>query len=180
MASPAFQVSLQAGRRLFEAGAFHAAHEAFEDGWRVVRGDEKRVLQVFVLWAAALYQHEQGRGGGARRLLARALERLSAVAEAFDGVDVDALKGTVIDTWGQVVSGDEVHPVWPAEASARPAMVALDHEAACPTCGEAMPLTITPEDADGATYVEDCPVCCRPSAISVSKAHGVTVRRLDA
>ncbi|MCU0699949.1 MAG: CPXCG motif-containing cysteine-rich protein [Myxococcaceae bacterium] len=179
MASPAFEVSLQAGRRLFEAGAFHAAHEAFEDGWRVVRGDEKRVLQVFVLWVAALHQHTQGRGGGARRLLARALERLTAVAEAFDGVDLDSLKSAVIDTWGQIVSGDEVRPVWPAELRAGPALVSLFHEAPCPTCGEPMALSIAPEDADGASYIEDCGVCCRPSAISVSR-DGVTVRRLDA
>jgi hypothetical protein len=180
MASPAFQVSLQAGRRLFEASAFHAAHEAFEDGWRVVRGDEKRVLQVFVLWVAALHQHEHGRGGGARRLLARALERLSAVAESFDGIDLDSLKGAVIDTWGQIVSGDEVTPIWPAERREGPATVSLEHAANCPYCGEPIAVTVAPEDADGASYVEDCPVCCRSWAVSVSKERGIAVRRLDA
>ncbi|MCA2977842.1 MAG: CPXCG motif-containing cysteine-rich protein [Myxococcaceae bacterium] len=180
MASPAFQATLRAGRRPFEAGAYFEAHEAFEAGWRVVRGDEKRVLQVLVLWAAALHHHELGRGGGARRLLARALERLSAVREGFDGVDLDALKGAVIDTWGQLVSGDEVRAAWPAAAGLTPLFVPLDHLLDCPTCGARFPVMVAPEDAAGASYVEDCPVCCRPSAVTVERDGCVQVRRLDA
>jgi hypothetical protein len=180
MASPAFQATLRAGRRRFEAGAYFEAHEVFEAGWRVVRGDETRVLQVLVLWAAALHHHERGRGGGARRLLARALERLSAVREGFDGVELDALKGAVIDTWGQIASGDVVRAVWPAEAGQTPWFVPLDHVLECPTCGARFPMTVAPEDAAGASYVEDCPVCCRPSAVTVARDGGVQLRRLDA
>lgn len=170
------------GRAALEAGGFFAAHEAFEDGWRVTRGDERRVLQVLVLWAAALHQHENGRGGGARRLLARALERLNGVSEAFGAIDVDGLKGAVLDTWGQLLSGDAVKPVWPEDLPHRPAALVLEHTASCPYCGEPVLVSLAPEDADGAQYVEDCPVCCRAWSVNVrsdGRTVDVAVNRLD-
>lgn len=183
MPSPAFEQCSAVGRRHFEAHAWFAAHEAFEAGWRVCRGDEKRVLQVLVLWAAALHQHERGRGDGARRLLARALERVGAVDDGFDGLDVDALKASVIETWGQLVTGEVVSPAWPAAPLAAPSPLSLEHHAHCPSCGERVLVEVTLEDASGAQYVEDCPVCCRPWQVRVRRdGEGVatSLRRLDA
>ena len=37
---------------------------------------------------------------------------------------------------------------------------------ACPYCGESVELVVD-ETAGSASYVEDCPVCCRPNVISV-------------
>ncbi|MBE2248475.1 MAG: CPXCG motif-containing cysteine-rich protein [Myxococcus sp.] len=182
MASPAFHLSCTAGRRLFEARRFHAAHDAFEEGWRVCRGDEKRVLQVLVLWAAALHQHERGRGNGARRLLARALERLGPVDERFDGLDADSLKSCVIDTWGQLISGEALSPRWPAEAD-RPARLSLEHDARCPYCAQPVLVTVELEEADGARCVDDCPCCGRQWAVHVRRDGNdvaVAVHRLDA
>jgi uncharacterized protein (UPF0212 family) len=45
------------------------------------------------------------------------------------------------------------------------------HEASCPHCGETVDLTLdlsVPEQS----YVEDCPVCCRPMAVSYAAADG--------
>lgn len=183
MASPGFQLSVEAGRRLFEARRFHEAHERFEEGWRVCRSDEKRVLQVFVLWTAALQQHENGRGGGARRLLARALERLCSVSDDFDGLDVDSLKTCVIDTWGQMVAQEPLIPHWPDAFLTRPSSLTLEHSFSCPSCNEPVMVTVAMEEADGAQYVEDCPVCCRPWSVRVRRDGNdldVAVRRLDA
>lgn len=176
-------MSIAAGRRLFEARRFFAAHEAFEDGWRLARGDEKRVLQGLVLWAAALHHYDHGRGGGARRLIARALERLGRVNETFPGIDVDSLQSAVLETWGQLASGEEVVPRWPEAPTALPWKVALDHSSSCPYCGEPVQVSVAMEEVDGAAYIEDCPVCCRPWAVTVSRAGhdvAVEVRRLDA
>jgi len=101
MASPLFLASLDAGRRRLEAGDFHAAHEAWEAGWRGARGDERLVLQALVLWATALHHHERGKELGATRLLHRALERLTEVDEAFDGFDPDALREALVTHYGR-------------------------------------------------------------------------------
>ncbi|MDP1821906.1 MAG: CPXCG motif-containing cysteine-rich protein [Archangium sp.] len=45
----------------------------------------------------------------------------------------------------------------------------LDHETACPYCGEPVMVSVAPEEADDASYVEDCPVCCRPWEVQVSR-----------
>lgn len=45
------------------------------------------------------------------------------------------------------------------------------HEATCPHCGEPIDLTLdlsVPEQS----YIEDCPVCCRPMAVSYASADG--------
>lgn len=47
---------------------------------------------------------------------------------------------------------------------------------ACPYCGESVELVVD-ETAGSASYVEDCPVCCRPMQVEV-EANGdqVSVR----
>jgi hypothetical protein len=180
--SPAFQVSCSAGRTLFEAKQFHAAHDAFEDGWRVCRGDEKRVLQVLVLWAAALHQLELGRGGGARRLLARALERLAPVDERFDGLDTESLKTRVIETWGQVEAGEQPTPHWPDAILAGPTRVSLDHDARCPSCGDPIEVSVSMEELDGADSIEACASCGRSWSLRVRRDGNdvsIAVHRLD-
>ncbi len=45
------------------------------------------------------------------------------------------------------------------------------HDAACPHCGETINLTLdlsVPEQS----YIEDCPVCCKPMVVSYSSADG--------
>ncbi len=37
---------------------------------------------------------------------------------------------------------------------------------ACPYCGESVELVVD-ETAGSASYVEDCPVCCRPMQVDV-------------
>lgn len=172
MTSPAFEHSVATGRAQFEAGQYFEAHESFEVGWRSTRGDEKRVLQGLVLWAASLFQQERGRGGGARRLLARALERLGEVDDGFQGLDVDALKTALIETWGQLEHGAPLTPKWPADVAPQPPLVELEHRAYCPSCGEPVLVVIAPEDAGGSISTEDCPVCCRPWVVHVSRAGG--------
>lgn len=41
----------------------------------------------------------------------------------------------------------------------------------CPYCGEPIELVVDPELA-GETYVEDCPVCCRPMVLSLDDSIG--------
>ncbi|MGD2069288.1 MAG: CPXCG motif-containing cysteine-rich protein [Gemmatimonadota bacterium] len=39
--------------------------------------------------------------------------------------------------------------------------------ARCPHCGEAVTLALDPGGGPRQSYVEDCPVCCRPWAVRV-------------
>jgi hypothetical protein len=45
------------------------------------------------------------------------------------------------------------------------------HDAACPHCGESITLTLDLSVPDQ-SYVEDCPVCCRPMQVAYSAADG--------
>ncbi len=38
----------------------------------------------------------------------------------------------------------------------------MDFDAECPYCGELVTIFIDPSGGAEQTYVEDCPVCCRP------------------
>jgi hypothetical protein len=41
--------------------------------------------------------------------------------------------------------------------------------AQCPYCGEEVELTVDPVGAHSESYVEDCPVCCRPWTVHVER-----------
>lgn len=174
-----FHQALLAGRRDFEAGRYHAAHEAWEARWRHAHGDERLVLQALVLWAAALHHHQHGRELGAHRLLLRALERLAETADGFGELDVDALRESIVcclEATREPFHAD-ARPKWfdAGHAPVEDEHVQLEHEASCPYCGEPVLVSVAMEDAQGADYVEDCPVCCRPWQVSVRAADGVSV-----
>lgn len=76
--------SLGRGARLFDAGEFFAAHEAWEDGWKATREPETRLLlQGLIQVAAGFYKIVvQGKPDSAQRLLGRGLAKLELVMEA--------------------------------------------------------------------------------------------------
>lgn len=46
----------------------------------------------------------------------------------------------------------------------------------CPSCGEAIDVRVDPTGGREQSYVEDCPVCCRPNVLRVMvDDHGVRV-----
>lgn len=52
---------------------------------------------------------------------------------------------------------------------------------ACPYCGENVELVVDPS-AGSASYVEDCPVCCRPMQVTIEvdgEAVSIRVRTGD-
>ncbi len=80
--------ALARGLALFNAGDHFAAHEAWEDRWRVATdSDERRLLQGLIQVAAAHHKlRVQGKPGGAARLLARGLAKLDACAPDAGGL----------------------------------------------------------------------------------------------
>jgi len=80
--------ALARGLALFNAGDHFAAHEAWEERWRVAADpDERRLLQGLIQVAAAHHKlRVQGKPESAARLLARGLAKLDACAPDAGGL----------------------------------------------------------------------------------------------
>ena len=46
---------------------------------------------------------------------------------------------------------------------------AEESSAICPYCGESVEVSVDPTGPSAETYVEDCPVCCRPWVVHVAR-----------
>lgn len=79
-----------AGIELYNAGEFHAAHDAWEERWRDDCGPrEKLFLQALIQSAVVFHHIEIGRRGAARRMYGMALEKFERLgAERFMSLDI--------------------------------------------------------------------------------------------
>jgi predicted metal-dependent hydrolase len=79
-----------AGIDLYNAGEFHAAHDAWEDRWRDDCGPrEKLFLQAMIQSAVVFHHIEIGRRGAARRMYRMALEKFERLGAArFMSLDI--------------------------------------------------------------------------------------------
>ena len=86
----AYPAEYLAGVDLYNAGEFHAAHDAWEDRWRDDCGPrEKLFLQALIQSAVVFHHIEIGRRGAARRMYGMALEKFARLgAERFMSLDV--------------------------------------------------------------------------------------------
>jgi predicted metal-dependent hydrolase len=87
--------ALARGLARFNAGEHFAAHEAWEDRWRVSDDpDERRLLQGLIQVAAGHHKRfVQGRPESAARLLARGLAKLDACAADAGGLALAEFRG---------------------------------------------------------------------------------------
>jgi Domain of unknown function (DUF309)/Cysteine-rich CPXCG len=167
---PSPWASVEAGRLLFERGDFHAAHDAWEEGWRDARDAERHLLQALVQLAAAFHQWSRAKPQGASTLFARARGHLGAIPSTLLGVEVSELE-LELGAWEEAAERGERAPSAPrlraaasvGETSAR------RHRPRCPYCGEQVTVLAEPVGVAEETYVEDCPVCCRPWTVRVSR-----------
>ncbi|MDX6443885.1 MAG: uncharacterized protein QOH71_959 [Blastocatellia bacterium] len=74
----AYPVEYIAGIDLYNAGEFHAAHDAWEERWMgPVAPDEKLFLQAMIQSAVAFHHLQIGRPGAARRMYLMAKEKFA-------------------------------------------------------------------------------------------------------
>ncbi|MFN2499597.1 MAG: DUF309 domain-containing protein [Pyrinomonadaceae bacterium] len=74
----AYPVEYIAGIDLYNAGEFHAAHDAWEERWMgEVGAKEKLFLQAMIQSAVAFHHLEIGRPGAARQMYTRAKEKFA-------------------------------------------------------------------------------------------------------
>ena len=85
---------LHAGARLFNAGEWWEAHEAWEEPWRAAIGERRALLSALILLAAALHgRWRMGRTG--ERNYQKALCYVEALPPVLDGLDLRALAAAV-------------------------------------------------------------------------------------
>ena len=94
--------ALGEGLRLYDAGEFFAAHEAWESVWLLAREPEKTFLQGLIQVTAAFHHLQRDNRLGTTRLLRAALGRLERFPAYFGGISVDLLRND-IRTWLQVL-----------------------------------------------------------------------------
>lgn len=86
-----YPLKFMEGVRLYHAGRYWHAHEAWEEVWRTANEPHKSFLKGLIQIAAALIQCSKGRWNGALNLLDRAQRYLSGCPEKLWGVDLAKL-----------------------------------------------------------------------------------------
>jgi predicted metal-dependent hydrolase len=87
----AYPVEYIAGIDLYNAGEFHAAHDAWEERWMGEVGpQEKLFLQAMIQSAVAFHHLDIGRPGAARRMHQMAVEKFARLgASVFMSLDLE-------------------------------------------------------------------------------------------
>ncbi len=102
--------ALAEGLRLYRAGEFFAAHEAWEAVWLATAEPQKTFLQGVIQVAAAFHHLHRGNRLGAVLLLESALRRLEPYPARFGGLDIARLRDALRDAVQALDRGDEVTP----------------------------------------------------------------------
>src|ERR1700678_3981037 len=89
--------ALAEGLRLYDAGEFFTAHEAWESVWLRSQEPEKTFLQGLIQVTAAFHHLQRNNPLGTIRLLQAALRRLEPYPEGFGGLSLELLREDIRD-----------------------------------------------------------------------------------
>jgi len=93
------------GLRLFDAGEYHAAHEALEKLWLGTQGAESDLFKGLIQACIAMHHFERGNLEGARKLYSGHRRLLAAYLPECRGVDLTAFLGEMQRVLGPVARG---------------------------------------------------------------------------
>ena len=85
-----FEESLFAALNLFNNHEWYEAHDAFEEIWNSVDGDERQVIQGILQVSVSQFHLSKGNLNGATILLGEGLGRIKTRTNINLGVDLDA------------------------------------------------------------------------------------------
>ena len=113
----AYPAEYLAGIDLYNAGEFHAAHDAWEERWRDDCGPrEKLFLQAMIQSAVVFHHIEIGRRGAARRMYGMALEKFERLgARRFMSLDVEDYLAQLARSLAWLTSAADPREVEPPE-----------------------------------------------------------------
>jgi len=88
------EAPLRAGIAVYNAGNYHAAHDAWEEYWLALESDtdDERFLHGLIQFTAAVYHATERNWGGATGLAESARAYLAALPDTYRGVDVAAVR----------------------------------------------------------------------------------------
>lgn len=101
--------ALAHGARLFNAGKYFEAHDAWEDLWRFLRSPERDFFRGLINLAVALKKAHEGNPKGLQRLLDRADGMLAPYAPTHRGIDIADLRARIT---GLREQADETSDGW--------------------------------------------------------------------
>lgn len=88
--------ALRVGIALYNAGHYHAAHDAWEPVWLDLHdGDDERLLHGLIQYTAAIHHARTRNWAGATGLAASAREYLSGLPASYRGVDLAPIRRTL-------------------------------------------------------------------------------------
>ena len=88
---PPGEPRLLEGARLFNAGAYFEAHDAWESLWHEVDGEERALLQGLIQFAVAFYHVMRGNRTGAEELYLKGRTRVARWAPEHAGLALGTL-----------------------------------------------------------------------------------------
>jgi predicted metal-dependent hydrolase len=100
--------ALAEGLRLYDAGQFFTAHEAWESVWLRSPEPEKTFLQGLIQVTAAFHHLQRNNPLGAMLLLQAALERLDRYPPWFGGISVTLLRHDIRERLQTLEAGEPV------------------------------------------------------------------------
>jgi hypothetical protein len=83
---------LRAGIAIYNAGRYHAAHDAWEERWLDLAGDDERFLHGLIQFTAAVHHATQRNWTGATGLAESAREYLAPLPAGYRNVNLDAVR----------------------------------------------------------------------------------------
>ena len=97
---------LQEGIELFNCGQFFECHEALEEVWNELQGDERRWMQGIIQVAVGFYHLGNGNLTGAQSQLEKGLSNLAPYGDRFAGLDTSNLRRGV-QSWLEKIRREE-------------------------------------------------------------------------
>jgi len=97
------------GVRRFNAGAYYAQHDAFEQQWMAEAGPVRELYRAILQVGVAYYHLTRGNHAGALKMLQRSVQWFAQLPDACQGVDVRQLRqdaGRVRHTLGEMPPGE--------------------------------------------------------------------------
>ena len=85
-----FQDSLILAIKLFNNHKWYEAHDAFEDLWNVIEGDERQIIQGILQVAVSQFHLSKGNLNGATILLGEGLGRIKTRTNINLGIDLES------------------------------------------------------------------------------------------